>query len=169
MTAPSSVLRRSHERRSIIRAMPRARLLLIGSFAPGDLAESYARAFERCGVDVFRFDSDRAYVEAAPFADRRLVRRLLRPLLWERINRATIAVARTVRPQAVLAFKGAYLDAETIRRIQQEQRIPFVNYYPDNPFCGVPLDPRKTSAQRRDLVDVLKTYALVWTWAPAVV
>jgi spore maturation protein CgeB len=149
--------------------MPSARLLLIGSFAPGDLAESYARAFEQCDVEVFRFDSDRAYVESTRLARHRVVRRLLRPSLWRHVNRATIAVTRTVRPHAVVAFKGAYLEADTVRLLQRELGIPFVNYYPDNPFCGVPLNPRKTSAQRRDLLDVLQEYARVWTWAPPIV
>jgi spore maturation protein CgeB len=45
--------------------------------------------------------------------------------------------------------------------------VPFINYYPDNPYRGVPLNPRKTSAQRRDLIDVLREYSHVWTWEPA--
>ena len=89
--------------------------------------------------------------------------------LWDRMHRATIDVARTVKPHAVMAVKGSYLDAQTIRIIKRELGVPFFNYYPDHPYCGVPLNPRKTSAQRRDLIDVLKEYTRVWTWEPALV
>jgi spore maturation protein CgeB len=85
------------------------------------------------------------------------------------MHRATIAVARTVKPDAVLVVKGSYLDAETVRSLRRELGVPFVNYYPDHPYCGVPLSPRKTSAQRHDLIDVLKEYTRVWTWEPALV
>lgn len=146
--------------------MTATRLLLIGPFGPGHLADSYARGFARHGVDVVRFDSDRAYLEASRFASNRYYRRLFRRQLWGTLQRATVAMARTVRPHAVMAVKCAYLDAQTVRTITQELGVPFVNYYPDNPYCGVPLNPRKTSAQRRDLIDVLKAYTRVWTWEP---
>ena len=143
------------------------RLLVIGGFGPGQLTDSYARAFERRGLDVFRFDSDRAYLESAAFAHHSYFRRAFRPWLWGKVHRATIAVARSVTPHAVMAIKGSYLDAQTVRTITRDLGVPFFNYYPDNPYCGVPLNPRKTSAQRRDLIDVLKEYTRVWTWEPA--
>ena len=143
------------------------RLLLIGGFGPGQLPDSYARGFERRGLDVFRFDSDRAYLESAAFAHNPYFRRAFRSWLWDKVHRATIAVARTVKPHAVMAVKGSYLDAQTVRIIKRELGVPFFNYYPDHPYCGVPLSPRKTSAQRRDLIDVLKEYTRVWTWEPA--
>jgi hypothetical protein len=143
------------------------RLLLIGGFGPGQLPDSYARGFERRGLEVVRFDSDRAYLESAAFAHNRYLRRACRPWLWARMHRATIGVARAVKPHAVMTVKGSYLDAQTIRIIKRELGVPFFNYYPDHPYCGVPLNPRKTSAQRRDLIDVLKEYTRVWTWEPA--
>ena len=147
----------------------RKRLLLIGGFGPGQLPDSYARGFERCGLEVVRFDSDRAYLESAAFADNPYFRRAFRPLLWARLHRATMAVARSVKLDAVMTVKGSYLDAQTVRSITRELGVPFFNYYPDHPYCGVPLNPRKTSAQRRDLIDVLKEYTRVWTWEPALV
>ncbi len=146
--------------------MSAKRLLLIGPFGAGQLAESYARGFERRGIEVVRFDSDRAYFEASAFANNPYYRRVFRPWLWRKVQRATLAAARSVTPDVVMAVKCAYLDAETVRTVRRELSVPFVNYYPDNPYCGVPLDPRKTSAQRRDLVDVLKEYTRVWTWEP---
>src|SRR5207248_3291273 len=80
---------------------------------------------------------------------------------------ATLELARSVRPALVLALKGAYLDAGTVRQITRGLGVPFVNYYSDNPYCGVPWNPRKSSAQRRDLVAVLREYSRVWIWEPA--
>lgn len=145
----------------------RTRLLIIGAFGPGDLAASYARGFERLDLDVFRFDSDQAYLEAGRFAGNRYLRRAFRSWLWHTVNRSTAAVVRAVRPQVVLAIKAAYLNPDTIRLVRRELGVPFVNYYPDNPYCGVPLNPRKTSAQRRDLLTVLQQYSRVWTWEPS--
>lgn len=145
----------------------RTRLLIIGAFGPGDLAASYARGFERLDVDVFRFDSDQAYLEAGRLAGNRYLRRAFRSWLWHTVNRSTVAVARAVRPQIVLAIKAAYLNPDTIQLVRRELGVPFVNYYPDHPYCGVPWNARKTSAQRRDLLTVLQQYSRVWTWEPS--
>lgn len=140
------------------------RILIIGPFNPGQLPASFARAFERLGYEVFRFDSDRAYFDAGRGARNRILRRALRPLLWTRLNLSTIEISRCIRPALVLAIKGTYLHPETVRRIRADLRIPFANYYPDNPSCGVPLNPRKPSTQRRDLLRVLREYTRVWIW-----
>jgi spore maturation protein CgeB len=145
----------------------RARILIIGAFGPGDLAASYARGFEELGLEVVRFDSDEAYLGSSRLARNRYLRRALRPWLWHTVNQTTMTVARTVRPQLVLAVKAAYLNADTVQQLRRELGMPFVNYYPDNPYCGVPLNPRKTSAQRRDLLTVLQQYSRVWAWEPA--
>ena len=140
------------------------KILAIGPFGPGLLAESYARSLERIGHEVFRFDSDRAYFQVSWYAGNRWCRRLLRKLLWNRLNRITLEVVRAVCPSSVLAFKAAYLNPDTIRRIRIDEGFPIVNCYPDNPYCGGPLDPRKTSAQRRDIIDCLREYTRVFTW-----
>lgn len=140
------------------------RVLIIGPFAAGQLAASLARAFERRGARVVPFDSDRAYMTAMPGAASRLVRRTLRPALWRRMNRQTIDLVSRTRPDLVVAVKGTYLHAETVRVIRRSVGIPICNYYPDNPYCGVPWNPRRTSAQRRDLVSVLREYTRVWIW-----
>jgi len=140
------------------------RILLIGPFGPGQLAESLARAFERLGYQVFRFDSDRAYFEAGPGARNRLTRRLLRRVYWDRMNMSTLEIVRCVRPALVFCIKGTYLHPETIRRVRTTLGVPFANYYSDNPYCGMPLNPRKSSVQRRDLVDALREYTRVWIW-----
>jgi hypothetical protein len=149
--------------------MTARRILVIGPFAPGQLPASFARAFERLGHDVHRYDSDRAYFSAAPAARYGAVRRLLRPWLWERVNRETTEVIRRTRPSLVLAVKGTYLHPSTIRFVRRSLGIPICNYYPDNPFCGVPWNPRLVSAQRRDLLASLREYTSVWTWERALV
>jgi len=140
------------------------RILIIGGFHLGSLCESYARAFERLGHEVFRFDSDRAYFQASRLAVNPVIRRLFRPLLWSRVNLSTIEVVRCVRPKLVLSVKGAYLHPETVRHIRVKEGISIINYYADNPYCGVPLNPRKTSAQRCDLIQVLRQYSRVYVW-----
>ncbi len=145
------------------------RILVIGPLGPGLLAESYARALERSGHDIFRFDSNKAYFQSAWYAGNRVARRLLRSRLWDRLNFCTVEVVRCVRPDFILAFKTPYLHPSTVSRIRKDERVPIVNYYPDNPYCGVPLDPRKTSAQRRDLIDALREYTLLFTWDKSLV
>ncbi|MCK6553704.1 glycosyltransferase [Candidatus Binatia bacterium] len=140
------------------------RVLVIGPCGPGQLPESYARAFERLSCDVHRFDSDRAYFQAGVGAGNRWIRRALRSVYWRRINAATVEAAREVRPRLVVAFKGAYLEPATIALVRRELGVPFANYYPDNPYCGIPWNPRKTSAQRRNLLDALRAYDHVWIW-----
>lgn len=140
------------------------RILIIGPFAPGQLPESYARAFERLGYEVVRFDSDRAYFEAGRGAGNRVVRRALRRVFWNRMNLNTVQIVRSERPAWILAVKGAYLHPGTIRRVRREMGVPFANYYADNPYCGVPWNPRKSSTQRRDLIDALREYTCVWIW-----
>lgn len=145
------------------------KILIIAPFGEGFLANSYARALESIGHEIFCFDSDRAYFESAPYASNRFTRRLFRAQLWNKLNFSTIEIVRCIRPDLVLVFKGAFLHPETIRKIREKEAIPIANYYPDNPYCGVPLDPRKTSAQRKDLVDALREYSFVFTWGRGLV
>ncbi len=145
--------------------MDNKRLLLIGAVVDYGLPASYARAFKRLGYDVFTFDSDQAYFNAGRFAKNRYWRRMMRRFLWDKMNLSTVEVARSIKPALVMAFKTPYIHAQTIRKIRDILGgVPFVNYYPDNPYCGVPLDPRKTTAQRRDLILSLREYDRVWIW-----
>jgi spore maturation protein CgeB len=96
----------------------------------------------------------------------RVTRRALRGMYWRRINESLLEAAREARPDLVLAFKAPFMEPETIHQLRRDHGALVTNYYPDNPYCGVPWNPRKTSAQRRDLVDVLSHYDRVWTWEP---
>lgn len=143
------------------------RVLVIGPMGPGQLAASFAGAFERLGARVIRFDSDHAYYSALPGAQCRIVRRLMRRWLWSEMNRQAVEAIRGARPDVVLVVKGTFLHAATVRLIRRTLGIPIGNYYPDNPYCGVPLHPRHTSALRRDLISVLGEYTRVWIWQRA--
>ena len=46
--------------------MANNKVLVIGPLNQTALAESYARAFERLGMEVVRFDSERALMQAEP-------------------------------------------------------------------------------------------------------
>jgi hypothetical protein len=142
--------------------------LIVGPCKPGLLAESYAKAFERLGVEVTRFDSDDAYFGAGRWSRYRVTRRAFRSIYWGRVNEALLGAARSARPNLVLAFKAPFMEPQTIERLRREHGSAVVNYYPDNPYCGVPWNPRKTSAQRHDLVQVLAHYDKVWIWEPSI-
>ena len=148
--------------------MTTKRVLVVGPFGEGFLPGSYARALEAEGQEVIRFDSDRAYLEAAPFARHPVLRRLFRAKLWRQVNQRVREAVTDVRPHLVLVFKCPALDPEVIRWVRREV-APIVNYYTDNPYCGVPLLPYRTSAQRRDLVECLKAYSSVYIWSEQLV
>src|ERR1700722_4983630 len=95
------------------------KILVIGPLSPGALAESYAQAFERLGVEVVRFDSERAPMQASRFTGSRILRRALRSSLWNAVNRETIEVAERVRPSLIFAVKCSFFHPETIERIRQ--------------------------------------------------
>jgi spore maturation protein CgeB len=144
--------------------MENRRILVIGPSHEGSLPRSYARAFERLGMKVFHFDDERALFESGRWAKNRILRRALRGRLWKQMNEATLKVADEFRPALVFAVRASYLEAETVSRMREGLGAAVMNYYPDNPYIGVPLDPRKPSTQRRDLIEVLKQYSTVWMW-----
>jgi spore maturation protein CgeB len=129
----------------------------------GALAQSYARAFERLGVDVVRFDSERA-LQSQPYSGNRILRRVTRASAWNAVNREALNVARDTKPALIFAVKCTFFHAETIREIRRLTGAPFVNYYPDNPYIGLRLDPREASALRRDLIEVFRQYTMVFMW-----
>lgn len=148
--------------------MSAGRVLVIGPSHKGALPESYARAFERLGMEVFHFDDERALFRSR-LAKNRLSRRGLRQFLWRQLNRATLEIAHVVRPSLIFAVRASYLDPETVATIRKSLGVPFVNHYPDHPYCGTPLDPRKPSTQRRNLLAVMREYTTVWIWEKGLV
>jgi spore maturation protein CgeB len=145
------------------------RILVIGTNDEGALPESYARAFERLGMQVVRFDSERAIMRASRFTGNRILRRALRSVLWNAVNREVAEVAQHVRPALIFAVKCSFLHPETVERIRKSLGVPFVNHYPDHPYIGVRWDPREPSALRRDLIEVLRQYSVVFMWERSLV
>lgn len=145
------------------------KILLVGPCKTGFLPYSYLKAFNIANHEVFCFDSIRAYSDSIYYKKNRYLRRLLRTRLWNTLNSSLLEVIQCVRPQLALVFKGTFLHPSTVRRILTEVSIPIVNYYPDNPYCGVPINPYKTSAQRRNLIDCLREYNVVFNWSPHIV
>ena len=94
------------------------KVLVIGPLEEGALAQSYARAFERLGLEVARFDSERALRQASRFTGNRFLRRALRSVLWNRVNREAVQVAQLVRPDLIFAVKCSFFHPETIREIR---------------------------------------------------
>lgn len=140
------------------------KVLVIGPLEEGALAQSYAQAFERLGLEVARFDSERALRQASRFTGNRVLRRALRSVLWNRVNREALQVAQRVRPDLIFAVKCSFFHPETIRQIRKSTGVPFVNHYPDHPYMGVRWRPREASALRRDLIEVLRQYSIVFMW-----
>jgi len=149
--------------------MANRKVLVIGPLSQGALAESYARAFERLGMEVVRFDSERALMRANRFAGNRILRRALRSSLWNAVNREAVEVAQTVRPSLIFAVKCTFFHPETVQQIRKSVGVPFVNHYPDHPYIGIRWDPREASALRRDLIDVLRQYSVVFMWERSLV
>jgi len=149
--------------------MTNNKVLVIGPSNEGALPESYARAFERLGMEVVRFDSERAQMQASRFTGNRILRRALRPALWNAVNREVAEVAQHVRPALIFAVKCSFFHPETIRQIRKSVGVPFVNHYPDHPYIGIRWDPREASALRRDLIEVLRQYSIVWMWERSLV
>ncbi len=73
-------------------------------------------------------------------------------------------VAQLVRPDLIFAVKCSFFHPETIREIRKSTGVPFVNHYPDHPYMGVRWRPREASALRRDLIEVLRQYSIVFMW-----
>jgi spore maturation protein CgeB len=145
------------------------RILVIGTTDEGALAESYARAFERLGMEVVRFDSEQAIMRASRVTGNRILRRALRSVLWNTVNREVAEVAQHIRPAFIFAVKCPFLHPETVEQIRKSLGVPFVNHYPDHPYIGIRWDPREPSALRRDLIEVLRQYSLVFMWERSLV
>jgi spore maturation protein CgeB len=145
------------------------RILVIGTTSEGSLPESYARAFERLGMEVVRFDSERALMQASRFTGNRILRRALRSVSWNTVNREVAEVAKQVRPALIFAVKCSFFHPETVLQIRNSVGVPFVNHYPDHPYIGIRWDPREASALRRDLIEVLRQYSIVFMWEKSLV
>jgi len=149
--------------------MTNRKILVLGTFDEGALPESYARAFERLGMEVVRYDFVRAILHASRFRGNRILRRALRSVAWNAVNREAAEIAQRVRPALIFGVKCSFFHPEIVRQIRKSVGVPFVNHYPDHPYIGVRWDPREASALRRDLIEVLRQYSAVFMWEKSLV
>jgi len=149
--------------------MANNKVFIIGTFGAGALPESYARGFERIGVEVVRYDFERALMRAGRFTGNRILRRLSRSARWNVVNREMEEIVRRTRPALIFGVKCTFLHSETVERIRKFAGVPFVNHYPDHPYIGIRWDPREASALRRDLIEVLRQYSIVFMWERSLV
>jgi spore maturation protein CgeB len=149
--------------------MTNRKILVIGTTEEGSLPETYARAFERLGMEVVRYDFVRAILRASRFSGNRILRRALRSAAWNAVNLEAVEIAQSVRPAFIFGVKCSFFHPETVRQIRKSARVPFVNHYPDHPYIGVRWDPREASALRRDLIEVLRQYSTVFMWEKTLV
>lgn len=149
--------------------MGNRKVLVIGTTDEGSLPESYARAFERIGMEVVRYDFLRALLQANRFSGNRILRRAFRSAAWDAVNREVAEIAQRVHPELIFGVKCSFLHAETIQQIRKSTGVPFVNHYPDHPYIGIRWDPREASALRRDLIEVLRQYSSVFMWERSLV
>jgi spore maturation protein CgeB len=116
------------------------RILFIGESWYGSCARACCSALRRLGCDVTNIDVHTCFPAVRRSSSRILIRLLQRQLVTE-YNDLIMDTARLVKPQVLIAFKGTYLRAETLRRLRRE-KILLYNYFPDtSPFAHKSLYP----------------------------
>jgi spore maturation protein CgeB len=105
------------------------KILFIGENWFGSCARACSAALRRLGCDVLDFDTQTFFPQWAS-RDLRLLRRFLRRRIARDFNVQLLAAARSWRPDALLAFKGTFLDASTLVELRR-LGIRLYNYFPD--------------------------------------
>jgi hypothetical protein len=131
------------------------RVLVVGEFGPGALGLAYARAFESLGWSVVRYDMWRGYTRGGVLAHARLLRRALRPVLWARMAREAVALARRAPLDLVVSTKAPFLGPGAVQALRR--LAPAAMIYPDSPYGAY--------AQRPDVVAVLAEFDRVYIWS----
>lgn len=133
------------------------RVLLVGSFWPGSLEESYAQAFEQLGYEVLRFDFDKRYNELL-FSANRISEKLLRNLLIQQTSKQLEDAARNTKPQLLFVIKGKRVSANSLERLRtQLSQTKIVCFNPDSPW-----DPSNTSTEIIKAIPIYHTF-FIWS------
>lgn len=132
------------------------RLLIVGSSEEGALEAAYAAAFRRAGVETIVFDPD-----AHTFGRSS---RILTRLTWSLRHLAVSAtlrryIARAPRFDAVLVFKGYFLDRACLQFCRARTGVPWLNFNPDSPF-----DPGRSTSSRH-IRETIGDYDLYIIWS----
>jgi hypothetical protein len=135
------------------------RVLVVGEFGPGALGGYYARAFEATlAWRVTRYDMLAAYTRGVTGRSR-VLRRLVRPVLWTVMAREVVALAGREPLDLVLATKAPFLGVAAVRALRRAARAPVAMVYPDSPYGA--------HTMRRDVLAVLAEFDRVYIWGRA--
>jgi spore maturation protein CgeB len=105
------------------------RILYAGENWYGSCARACCFALRRLGCDVTDVDVQTYFPQGRSLLTRAASRALL-PGLRRDYNEALLRAARVARPHFLLAFKGAEIHADTLRRLRADG-VRLYNYYPD--------------------------------------
>lgn len=105
------------------------RILFIGENWYGSNARSCAEALRRLGCNVLDVDAQTFFPQPRLFTSR-VAGRLARPRLVREFNDYILATAEQFKPDILLAFKGNFVRASTLRAIGAGGAALY-NYYPD--------------------------------------
>jgi spore maturation protein CgeB len=105
------------------------RILFLGENWLGSNARSSFEGLRRLGCDALDVDSQSFFPILKSFSSRAALR-LFRSSLVREYNQHILNLAQQFRPEILLAFKGNYVQPETLRDLRA-QGITLYNYYPD--------------------------------------
>ncbi len=105
------------------------RILFTGENWYGSNARSCAEALRRLGHDVLDVDQQTFIPQVARFSSR-VVRRILWFRMVEEFNDQVLRLSENFRPDILIAFKGTYFFAKTLRTLSRKG-IALYNYFPD--------------------------------------
>ncbi len=121
--------------------MRNMRVLTTGENWFGETSRACNTALRKLGCDVAEVNID-IYVPQWRQKPARALARLLLPIARKEFNQAILKQARQQRPEFFLAFKGPFVEAETLREMRA-LGIKLYNYYPDtSAFTHGPYLPR---------------------------
>lgn len=105
------------------------RVLFCGENWFGSCARACSAALRRLGCDVFDLDAQTFFPQWGS-RELRAFRRLLRSRIAADFNANLLAAAESYRPDLLLAFKGNFVLASTVKTLRR-RGIRTYNYYPD--------------------------------------
>ncbi|HLA09959.1 MAG TPA: glycosyltransferase [Pyrinomonadaceae bacterium] len=105
------------------------KILFLGENWYGSCARACCFALRRQGHDVTDIDQQTVFPQLRRKASRAALR-ALRPMLSVEYNELILDTAHSFQPDLLLAFKGQFLAADTLRRLRADG-IALYNYYPD--------------------------------------
>lgn len=108
---------------------------MLGSFSKGALEHQFSKGLRKLDVTVHEFDIQKSVHLARVQSNcSKIFFRLYPHYFLKPINREVIQVAKTLRPDCILVFKGMELLPETIDTLKAFTKI-LCNYNPDHPYA----------------------------------